>query len=217
VTARVRALGLEDLDALPRPCRGCLFWQSAAGDRGGMQGDAAAQDAWWRAVQLEWGVPGRAIWHDDRIIAFALFAPPVHVQRTRVLGPRTGDDVLVLATAWVDPAHRRGGLARHLVQVVVREAIAHDLKAVEAYASPSPIEATETGGCVLPASFLEQTGFVLRRADPDLALYRLDVHRTVRWQESVGAALGDVVAALSRRERAGRPALGATGTRTSRP
>lgn len=202
--SRVRELRMEDLDALPSPCRGCLFWQTT-GRRA--PGDTAAQDAWWRAVQLEWGVPGRGIWHDDRLVAFALYAPPLHVARTRALGPPPGDDVLVLATAWVDPEHRRGGLARHLVQVVVRDAIAHDLAAIEAYATPGPLEAALPGACLVPHAFLEHVGFTLRRADPEHPLYRLDVERTVRWQESVGTALGDVISALSRRERATRPAL----------
>lgn len=210
--SRVRELRMEDLDSLPSPCRGCVFWQSTAGALGGIPSDPAAQDAWWRAVQLEWGVPGRGVWRQDTLIAYALFAPALHVQRVRQMGPPPGEDVLVLATIWVDPAHRRGGLARHLVQVIAREAIAHGHQAIEAYASPASGDADRPGACVVSGAFLEHAGFTLHRADLLHPLYRLEVARTARWQESMGSALGDVVAALSRRERnPGRPAIEARG------
>ncbi|CAN5303390.1 hypothetical protein BH23ACT9_BH23ACT9_25220 [soil metagenome] len=205
---RVRELRMEDLDALPGSCRGCMFWQSNAGGRGGVPSDPAAQDAWWRAVQLEWGVPGRGIWRDDGLVAFALFAPPLHVQRVRTMGPPPGEGVVVLATIWVHPDHRGGGLARHLVQVVARDAVVHGHRAIEAWADPGG----GTGACAVTGAFLERVGFVLHRADRRHPLYRLDLARTARWQSSVGSALGDVVAALSRRERnPSRPAIESRG------
>lgn len=212
VQGRVRELRMEDLDSLPTPCRGCVFWQSTAGGQGGIPADPAAQDAWWRAVQLEWGVPGRGVWRNDELVAFTLYAPALHVQRVRQMGMPPGEDVLVLATIWVNPAHRRGGLARHLVQVIAREAIAHGHQAVEAYASPRAADADRPGACMVSGAFLEHVGFTLHRADPLHPLYRLETSRTARWQESMGTALGDVVAALSRRERnPGRPAIEARG------
>lgn len=203
---------MEDLDSLPVRCRGCVFWQSPGGALGGIPSDPAAQDAWWRAVQLEWGVPGRGIWRQDALVAFALFAPALHVQRVRQMGPPPGEDVLVLATIWVDPAVRRGGLARHLVQVIARDAMAHGLQAIEAYAMAGPGDPDQTGACFVSSAFLEHVGFALHRADPMHPLYRLELARTARWQESMGTALGDVVAALSRRERnPGRPAIESRG------
>lgn len=209
---------MEDLDALPSPCRGCLFWQSTSGGRGGVPSDPVAQDAWWRGVQLEWGVPGRGVWRQDELIAFVLFAPPLHVQRLRLLGPPPGDDVLILAMLWVDPDHRRGGLARHLVQVLARDAIGRGHAAIEAYASPASGDADQPGGCTVSAAFLEHVGFTLHRADPTHPLYRLELERTARWQESVADALGEVVAALSRRERKqSRPAIESRGLQDSPP
>lgn len=213
MNSRVRELRMEDLDALPSPCRGCVFWQSTAGGKGGRPSDPAAQDAWWRAVQLDWGVPGRAVWRQDSLIAFALFAPPAHVPRLRLLGPPPGEDVLVLAMLWVDPIHRRGGLARHLVQVIARDAVARGHKAIEVYAAVAPGDAAKAGACTVSPAFLEHVGFTLHRADPLHPLYRLDLERTARWQGSMADALGEVVAALSRRER--KPAVPATESRTS--
>jgi GNAT superfamily N-acetyltransferase len=208
LSTRVRELALRDLDALPGRCRGCVFWQTTRQRAGGLPSDPAAQDAWWQAVQLEWGVPGRAIWRGDRMLGYAMFAPAVHVQRSRVFGPAPSEDALVLCTMWVDPGFRGGGLAKHLLQVVLRTAIAHDLEAVEAYGSVWGGAPVETGTCVLSSNFLESTGFVIHRADLEAPLYRIETARTVRWAESVGDALGAVVEALSRRERApARPAL----------
>ncbi len=217
MSGRIRELCLEDLDALPGRCRGCVFWQTRSGHLGGMPSDPEAQDAWWQGLQLEWGVPGRGIWRHDRLVAFALFAPTLHVQRTRVFGPAASEDALLLATLWVDPAERGSGLARHLLQVVVRTAIAHDLEAVEAYGTVWGGSPTSTGGCVLSSAFLEHNGFQVHRADLEVPLYRLDTARTARWAEHVGEALGAVGEALARRERApARPAL-ETSHRTGGP
>jgi GNAT superfamily N-acetyltransferase len=197
MSARVRVMGIEDLDALPDRCRGCMAWQTPVRGLVGPPQDPSAQDAWWQAVQLEWGAPGRAVWHDDRIVGFAVFAPPVHLGRLRTIDPAADEDSLVLATAWIDPGHRRSGLATHLVQVIAREAIAHGHAAVEAYASTDPADPTQPGRCRVPSAFLERTGFSLHRPHPTMPLYRLDVARTARWTESVGSRWGEVVKALS--------------------
>ncbi len=216
MAARVRALRLEDLDALPDPCRGCVFWQTTRGALGGTAHDPAAQDAWWQAVQLEWGVPGRAVWRDDQLIAYVMFAPAPHVQRRRALDPAVSPDAIVLMTMWVHPSHRRGGLARHLLQVVVREAVTTGHDAVEAHGLLAASSSLSPTSCVVSGAFLERVGFQKKAAATATALYRLETARAVRWTDSVGHALGDVVAALSRRERApARPVLESrtTGTR----
>ena len=208
MNGRIRVLTLDDLDQLPSPCRGCVFWQTTGGSRGGRPSDAAAQDAWWQAMQLDWGVPGRAVWQGDRMVGFALYAPAADLHRVRVLGPPASEDALVLATMWIDADHRGGGLGRHLLQVVTRDALAHDLGAVEAYGTVWGGTQTQTGGCMLGGTFLEHLGFRLHRADVETPLYRLQTARTARWAESMGTALGEVVAALSPRQRApSRPVL----------
>lgn len=205
LSPRVRQLDLDDLEDLPAPCRGCMYWQTTA-TRPGVDGvsDPIAQDAWWRAVQLDWGTPGKAIWHEGRLVAFALFAPPLHVQRARALPAAPSEDALLLATMWCAPEERRGGHARHLLQVIAREAIAHGHQAIEAYGST-----TETDGrCVLSARFLHTIGFTMHRPHPVMSLMRLDLDKTVSWPEAVGHALGEVLSTLQGRERArSRPAL----------
>lgn len=204
LSPRVRELALEELDALPDPCRGCMFWQTTNAPKGYRERDPQAQDAWWQAVQLDWGAPGKGIWHGDRLVAFVLYAPPLHVQRVRSLTIPASDDSLVLATMWTAQQERGGGHARHLLQVVARDAVSRGLQALEAYGAPQPAE----GRCVLSAGFLEALGFTCHRPHPRMPLYRLDLDRTVSWPSAVGHALGEVISSLQGRERArNRPAL----------
>lgn len=204
LSPRVRELALEDLDALPDPCRGCMFWQTTNARKGYLERDPQAQDAWWQAVQLDWGAPGKAIWHGENLVAFALYAPPLHVQRVRSLTIPASDDSLVLATMWTALEERGAGHARHLLQVVARDAVSRGLQALEAYGAPQPTE----GRCVLPGSVLEALGFTRHRPHPRVPLYRLELDRTVSWPSVVGHALGEVLSTLQGRERAkNRPAL----------
>lgn len=205
IPPRVRDIDLDALDALPHPCRGCMFWPTRSAPQGQAATDPTAQDAWWRAVQLDWGTPGKGIWHGDQLVAFALFAPLSHVQRVRTLPLPVSDDALLLATLWTAPEQRSHGHARHLLQVVAREAIAHGHPALEAYGSAFAAE----GGCVLSGEALRGLGFEVHRQHPTgLALYRIDLDRTVSWPAHVGHALGGVIASLQGRERGRvRPAL----------
>lgn len=181
-----------------------MFWQSANGRRGGMDDDLPGQDAWWQAVELDWGTPGKAIWVDGELVAFALFAPPLHVQRVRRMAVRVSEDAIVLATMWCHPDHRAAGHARHLMQVIAREAIAHGQDAIEAYA----VAGTPEGRCEVSGEVLESLGFQLHRTLGRESLYRLDLDRAVRWPSAVGQAIGEVLSTLQGKERVrSRPAL----------
>jgi len=204
VGRRVVDLSLDTLHDLPSPCRSCLFWESRDGRRGGATGvprtAGVAKEAWWQATQLEWGTPGKGVLVDDQLVAYALFAPRDHIPRARRLGPAPSGDALLLATAWVDPAHRHAGIATLLLQSVLRETHRRGARALESYGDRLRPAGT-TGTCVLPEAFLLARGFRLRQDHHEFPLLRLDLRQTVRWQESVGHALEGLVEALSRRER----------------
>lgn len=210
VGRRVVDLSLATLHELPSPCRSCVFWESRDGRRGGATGDPrvveVAKEAWWQATQLEWGPPGKAVFVDDHLVAYALFAPRDHFPRARRLGPAPSEDALLLATAWVEPAYRNAGLATILLQSVLREAYRRGARALECYGDRLRGDDLRMGTCVLPEGFLLERGFRLRQDHDEFPLLRLDLRQTVRWQESVGHALEGVVAALSGRERAPAPA-----------
>lgn len=214
MSRRVHDLALGALGDLPTPCRTCVFWESPQGRRGGETDAAAgtvAKDAWWQATQLEWGTPGKAVYVDDVLRAFAVFAPSSHFPRARLLGPAFSDDALLLATLWVDPGCRDLGLAKALVASVLRETHRHGAKALEAYGHRGrPGLGARTQTCVLPEAFLLAAGFSVHHEHHAFPLLRLDLRQTARWQESVGHALEGVLSALSRRERAPVPVSSAT-------
>lgn len=219
MSRRVHDLALAALADLPTPCRSCVFWESPHGRRGGEAEAGAgtvAKDAWWQATQLEWGTPGKAVYVDDALAAFAVFAPSSHFPRARLLGPAFSDDALLLATLWVDPDCRDNGLARVLVASVLREAHRHGARALEAYGDRGrQADAARTPSCVLPEAFLLAAGFSVHHEHHAFPLLRLDLRQTARWQESVGHALEGVLSALSRRERAPVPVSSAS-SRSSR-
>jgi GNAT superfamily N-acetyltransferase len=216
VSRRVHDLTPSNLDALPRTCRSCVFWEVAGAPRGPRAGEeeaaAGRKEAWWQATQLEWGTPGKVLYVDDAPVGYALFGPPDHFPRTRQLRRTASDDALLLATLWVAPDHREAGFAKTLLQSVLRETHRHGHKALEAYGARAAGSGDQLMTCLIPEDFLLANGFEVHHEDAEFPLLRLDLRKTVRWQESLGHALSGVMTVLSRRERApapSRPALDA--------
>lgn len=196
---RIRELGARDLGTLPDPCRSCLFWEVETAARGaGGDRDAAADSkmAWWQAVELEQPVASRAAWSGERLVGFALAAEPSGLPRTRRLPAAPHDDALVLALLWVAPHERRGGVARAMLQSLLREAVRRNRRAVEAYGSRVP-----GVRCTTPVEALERLGFSVVAEHPTTPLLRLELRQTVAWAHSVQGALERVITALGRRER----------------
>lgn len=208
-----RVREVEGPGGLPGPCRSCVFWESAAGSAGPSAHGDAGKEAWWRAAELEGGTPAKGVYVDDELVGYVLYGPPGHFPRVRAGGKTASDDALLLATLWVDPAHRDHGLGRTLLQVALREAARRGLRAVEAIGVRA--EHPPEWRCVMPVDYLEAHGFAVLQDDPRHPLLRLDLRQTVRWQEHVSQALENVVSALSRRERLPQPAP--EGLARSRP
>jgi GNAT superfamily N-acetyltransferase len=203
VSRRVHDLTIGNLDDMPSECRSCVFWEVAAAPRGPSPEGRQGKEAWLQATQLEWGAPGKVVYVDDLPVAYGLIAPGGHFPRARRLGHSPSEDALLLATLWVDPNLREAGLARVLLQALLREAHRHGARALEAYgvrAGPLP------ASCVLPEGFLLANGFTVLHEHTEHPLLRLDLRQTVRWQESVSHAVEGVMSALARRERAPAPA-----------
>lgn len=207
---RVHDLSLSGLGDLPPACRSCVFWELVGAQRGPVVGQeelaASGKEAWWQATQLEWGTPGKAMYVDDRAIGYATFAPAEHFPRVRRMGQGVSSDALLLAVLWVHPDHRGTGAAKTLLQSVLRETHRRGCRALEAYGARLPASNGGFSTCLIPEDFLLANGFELLHNDGDYPLLRLDLRKTVRWQESVSHALEGVVSVLSRRERQRVPA-----------
>jgi N-acetylglutamate synthase-like GNAT family acetyltransferase len=208
MSRRIREL--QRLDDLPASCRQCVFWEAPGAVQGPAGPDGqAGKEAWWRAAELEWGVPGRGAYVDDACAGYVTYGPPDLFPRVRAAGKTPSEDALLLATLWVAPGHRQGSVGRALLDAVLREAGKRGLRAVEAMATrvgePSPWR------CLVPERFLTDHGFTVLQDDPLHPLLRLDLRQTVRWQEQVGQALESVVSVLRPKERLPHPAPGGGG------
>lgn len=206
---RARELRTGDITALPEPCQACVRWERTGptGPRPEPQPDAKA--AWWQTTQLEWGAPGKGLYDDDRLVGYALFAPASAFPWTRRGLHAVSEDAVLLATLWIDPEYRSGGLGSVLLQAVLRETYRRGQRAVEAYGVRS-IRPLPEGGCLLPEGFLLASGFAVVREHYRHPLLRLDLHQTVRWHRSLGVALEGVRSALARGDRAPVPTGSAT-------
>jgi GNAT superfamily N-acetyltransferase len=206
---QLRPLASDDLAMLPAGCGACLFWElgtPAPDDRavgvlvGAPREDPPARPAdrkrAWVSSRVEAGAaPGRVAVVDGEVAGYALFGPSGAFARRRPPVPAVSPNVVLLATAWVHPSRRDGGIGRLFVQAAMKEAIRHDLAAVEAYGDRRFHERS----CVLPAMWLLHEGFEVHREHPRTPLFRLDVRRTVRWADSLEHALGEVLEHLPKR------------------
>lgn len=124
--------------------------------------------------------------------AFVIFAPAEHFTPRKAPVPNLSSEAIQLATLWVEPHHRQSGFGRLLLQEAIKEAVRRDAPAVEAYGDRRWRE----GACVLPATWLLHEGFQLHREHPRYPLLRLDTKRTVRWAESLEAAMDEILERL---------------------
>lgn len=201
-------LTVDNLADLPRPCRECLFWELDPVSRSRVSAEEAAaeKEAWVSEVLREWGGCGQLVLVDDRAVGFAIYAPPGFVRGASAL-PTTpiSPDAVQLTTAYVDPAHRGGGLGRMLVQAMARDLV----KRGAAHAVEAIGEARPRGGghCLVPADFLSAVGFKTQRAHPTYPRMRMELRSTVSWKDEVEQALERLLGVVrpAARPKAARP------------
>ena len=185
-------LTLDNLDALPAPCRSCLFWECDAVRRGRVEDPAAEKEAWVSEVLREWGSCGRVAVVDDQLAGFILYAPAGLVPGAAGFptAPVSLDAVL-MTTAYVDPAVRGGGIGRMLVRAMARDLVERDVRAVEAFGHRGPLGRAER--CTVPVDFLSGVGFRTRRPHPVTPRMRMDLRTALSWKSEVEAALERLV------------------------
>lgn len=228
MTRRAVPLTGAQVAELPPACRGCRYWElgirpelrpGVRAGRGpsGVVHDVEADKRAWVRAQVDAGTPpGRVLRVDGVVVAYALFAPAEAFARRGTTRPAPSRDALLLATAWVGPAHRGFGLGRLLVQEALKEALRLDRPALEVYGDRRWAERA----CHLPATWLLREGFVVVAEHPRTPLLRIETSRLARWAESVEHAFEEVLGRLPRRvplpspesgRRAPAPGAGATG------
>jgi GNAT superfamily N-acetyltransferase len=198
-------LTLDHLDALPAPCRSCLFWECDAVRRDRVEEPVLEKQAWVSEVLREWGSCGRVALVDDQLVGYVLYAPGGFVPGAAGFptAPVSPDAVLMTA-AWVAPQARGGGVGRMLVRAMARDLVDRDVRAVEAFG-----RAAGTARCTVPVDFLARVGFRTQRAHPLTPRLRMDLRTTLPWRSEVEAALERLVGVV-RPQTAPRRAPGGT-------
>ena len=209
MTRKVARLTLDHLEAFTVPCRSCLFWELDPVRRERVGAPGAEKDAWVSEVLREWGSCGRVVLVDDVPAGFAIYAPPAYLPGAAGFptAPVSADAVL-LTMAYVEPAHRGGGLGRMLMQGMARDLVQRGgIAAVEAFGDARG----RPGRHLLPVDFLGGVGFKTHRAHPTTPRMRMDLRTAVRWRDEVEAALERLVGVVRPAPKSARgPASGTT-------
>jgi GNAT superfamily N-acetyltransferase len=195
MSRKVTRLTLDHLAAIDSPVTTCLFWQldPVSRERVAPEEAAAEKEAWVSHVLREWGSCGRVVLVDDRVVGFAIYAPPAYLPGANAFptAPPSPDAVL-LSTVWVAPAHTGGGLGRMLVQGMARDLVKRGgISAVETFGDlrgPS-----RRHSCVVPADFWGSVGFKTHRAHPTSPRMRMDLRTALTWRTEVEAAIERLV------------------------
>lgn len=204
------ALTGELVESLPDPCRTCLFWElggpcpdrrshPAAPPRKAVAAPSrplVRKQAWVSAVVQD-GLPaGRVVRVEGEVVAHALAAPSIRFAPRAVGLPTASPDALLLASVWVQPHWRGRGIGRLLVHAVLKDALRHGHRRLEAFGDRRWRERA----CALPAGWLLREGFVVEVEHPRTPLLAIELARTARWAEGLEHAVGEVL--LPRRARA---------------
>lgn len=194
---RTERLTLDHLDRLPGGCGTCVFWELDPVRRDAVRGHEAEEKAAWISTLLrDWGSCGRVAVVDGKVVGQMIWAPPLHVPAADgfATGP-VSPDAVILTTAYVDPAHRGGGMGRMLLQGMAKDLIqGGGVRAVEAFGDTRG----RAGHCVVPADFLLAVGFATHRAHATSPRMRMDLRTTLSIREEVERGLERLFAPVQR-------------------
>ena len=204
MSRKTARLTLDHLAELPQPVRSCLFWELSPVDR--LRLDEAERiaekESWLSGTLRDWGSCGRVVRVDGRTVGLIVYAPAARLPGAAALPTAPGSpDAVIAATAWVDPAYRRGGLGRILVQAMAADLVERGHTAIEAYGDTRG----RTHGCVLPAEFYGRVGFKTQRAHPTTSRMRMELRSAVSWKDEVELALERMWGAVRPTQKATRP------------
>nr|WP_253943248.1 GNAT family N-acetyltransferase [Nocardioides sp. zg-1308] len=195
---------VDHLAELADPVRACLFWELGPVDRARLdeQQRVAEKERWLSGVLRDWGSCGRVVRVDGRTVGHIVYAPAAYLPGAAALPTATtSPEVVVAATAWIDPGLRGGGLGRVLVQAMAADLVERGHTAIEAYGDTRG----RPDGCVLPAEFLGSVGFRTQRAHPTTPRMRMDLRTTLRWKDEVELALERMWGVVRPTQKATRP------------
>lgn len=217
MTRALVPLSMSTIGLIPKCCRSCVAWEleAAAARTAAEQGEAEFEkEIWLSGVMLTWGSAGQIVTVDDDPVGFALYAPPTAVPGSAAFPTApVSPDAVLLTTARIEPSHRGQGLARYLMEGVVRELTRRGVRAIELFGrEDAAVDETGAGGilsddhpvgdddippCVLPAGFARAMGFTEVKPHHRYPRLRLELGRDIGWKAEVEAALEELFASLT--------------------
>ncbi|MBD3947391.1 GNAT family N-acetyltransferase [Nocardioides ganghwensis] len=204
MSRKTERLTVDHLAELADPVRSCLFWELGPVDRARLdeQERIAEKESWLSSTLRDWGSCGRVVRIDGRTVGHIVYAPAARLPGAATLPTAPGSpDAIIAATAWIEPALRRGGLGRLLVQAMAADLVGRGHTAIEAYGDTRG----RTEGCVLPAEFLGSVGFKTQRAHPTTPRMRMELRTALSWKDEVELALEKVWGVVRPTHKATRP------------
>jgi GNAT superfamily N-acetyltransferase len=204
VSRKTAHLTVDHLAELADPVRSCLFWELGPVDRARLDEAEriAEKESWLSSTLRDWGSCGRVVRVGGTTVGLIVYAPAARFPGTATLPTAPGSpDAIVAATAWIDPAHRHGGLGRLLVQAMAADLVERGHTGVEAYGDTRG----RANGCVLPAEFLGSVGFTTQRAHPTTPRMRMELRTALSWKDEVELALERMWGAVRPTQKATRP------------
>ena len=112
MSRKIVRLTLDHLDALPDPCRSCLFWELDPVRRARAEDPRGEKDAWLSRVLREWGSCGRVALVDDVPVGYLIYAPEAFVPGAASFPTApVSPDAVLMTTAYVAPGTPAAGWA----------------------------------------------------------------------------------------------------------
>ena len=170
------------------------------------------KEVWLSGVMLTWGSAGQIVTVDDEPVGFALFAPPTAVPGASAFPTSpVSPDAVLLTTARIRQEFTGQGLARYLMEGVVRQLTRRGVRAIELFGRED-VAAEQTDGprssdgadgadgadvpdeaalprCLLPAGFARAVGFQDVAPHHRYPRLRYELARDLGWKAEVEAAL----------------------------
>jgi GNAT superfamily N-acetyltransferase len=202
---------MSTIGLIPGRCRSCVAWElEAKAARIAVESGEAEfeKEVWLSGVMLTWGSAGQIVTVDDEPVGFALYAPPTAVPGAAAFPTSpVSPDAVLLTTARIESAYRDQGLARYLMQGVVRALTRRGVRAIELFgredAEPGAadeehsFEDGDVPGCVLPAGFARAVGFTEVAPHHRYPRLRMELIRDIGWKAEVEAALEELFASVT--------------------
>ena len=137
MTRALVPLSMTTIELLPERCRGCVTWEldAAAARAASRLGETEFEkEVWLSGVMLTWGSAGQIVTVDDEPVGFALFAPPTAVPGASAFPTSpVSPDAVLLTTARIRKEFTGQGLARYLMEGVVRQLTRRGVRAIELF------------------------------------------------------------------------------------